>query len=426
MKRKLRFILYGLLILVLAFPYNAFAAVDSYEALLDALANSTDGEVIIVSGVITGEQSAQPLSSNVSVTIRAQEGMQAELLGITIDSLDAAFSNVYFANGLKIGGDSQVQLMNGTKVTAKSGEVAIAFVGTGSLTIGKGVSVKGGDAPNKTAGDGVYIEQRGSGDVHAVLDGEISGGTGKKGGNALTLSGLKGNSSVNVNGTVSGGKGDSMGGNAANLYDLTDEARVNVSGQLLGGSGHAGGNAAQIINVASASNVSITGTAQGGDGDAYGGDTLIAMNVSGTLTLSGTLRGGNVLESGDRPGVALLLMDSSTSNHTHKADAQIEDGQIVSAQIATPAPTVTVQPTLVPSITSSVDQVHEMTPEPVPTDMQDETEEPIPAESLAPPVPDHDTDATTDEATADEAENGDVTAAETNTKSTTSGQAPTN
>lgn len=129
--------------------------------------------------------------------------------------------------------------------------------------------------------------------------------------------------------------------------------------------------------------VELSGRARGGDGASYGGDTVIAMNVTGSLVLSGQFRGGDVSAAGERPGAAVLLLDAQTAEHTSMNNAQLEDGQIL-PPLSTATPEPTVEPTPEPT----------QTPEP--------TDVPTPAPTEAPADESDAQDATPGEATAEQ------------------------
>ena len=385
MTRSLRaFVVALALILALTCAGSALAQIDSYSALLEAVSQAHDGDVLIISGVICPHESDQPLRSDASIVIRGAEDSPARLVGVRIDSMTVGFSNVEFSQGLEIQGNSRVQLMSGTRADGASGLSAITMTGSGTLQIDRDSVVTGGANAGNQGGDGVTLLAE-NGPLQVVIEGEVAGGEGRTGGNALTLSGLKDDSIVTIGGTLLGGEGSRTGGNAINLYDFSDTASVSLSGIINGGDGgRTGGNAIQIDNVSDGATIELSGSARGGNGASFGGDTVIAMNVTGSLVLSGQFRGGDVSASGERPGSAVLLLDTQTTEHTTLSNAQLEDGQIL------PPPT---------------------TPEPSPEPTQAPMQEPEPSpEPTQEPEADRDIDemdtATPDEAVSDRTDAG--------------------
>lgn len=382
------------LTLILAFTGtgSALAQIDSYSALLEAVSQASDDDILIISGTIEAQASDPPLRSDASLIIRGVENNPAELIGLRIDSMNVGFSNVQFSNGLDIQGDSHVRLMSGTRAQGASGLSAITMTGSGTLQIDRDSVVVGGANAGSQGGDGIVLSAH-SGGLQVVIEGDVSGGEGRTGGNALTLSGLNDHSSADISGTLCGGEGSHTGGNAINLYDFSDAASVSLSGLITGGSGgRTGGNAIQIVNVSDNAAVELSGRARGGDGASFGGDTVIAMNVTGSLVLTGQFRGGDVSSTGERPGAAVLLLDAQTTENTTLAGAQLEDGQVL-------PPSATPEPSPEPTPDSTPEQLTPaLSPEPTPELTPEPTREPTDAPSAE---PDDEVVATPDEAAVD-------------------------
>lgn len=342
MTRIFRLIAFALtLVLTLSGSANAMAQIDSYGALLDALSQASNDDILIITGVIAPKENDPPLRSAVNLVIRGTENSPAELVGVRIDSMNVGFSNVTFSNGLQIQGNSNVQLMSGTRASGASGHSAITMKGRGSLQIDRNSVIIGGESVGSQGGDGIVLDA-GNGSIQIIIDGRVTGGQGRTGGSALTLSGLSEQSSVRIAGMISGGAGSHTGGNAINLYDFSQTASMTLSGTISGGAGgRTGGNAIQIVNVTDGAKVELAGSARGGDGASYGGDTVVAMNVTGSLVLTGQFRGGDISPSGARPGAAVLLLDEQTTANTRLADAQIEDGQVMEPIAPAPEPEAT-------------------------------------------------------------------------------------
>ena len=144
------------LALILSLPLpgqgRALAQIDSYSALLEAVSQAADDDILIISGVIAPTRADPPLRADASLIIRGAEDTPAELIGLQIDSMKVGFSNVRFSQGLDIQGDSQVQLMSGTRVEGASGASAISMHGSGVLHIDKGASVLGGSSDSGQIG----------------------------------------------------------------------------------------------------------------------------------------------------------------------------------------------------------------------------------------------------------------------------------
>ena len=204
MTRSLRaFVVALALILALTCAGSALAQIDSYSALLEAVSQAHDGDVLIISGVICPHESDQPLRSDASIVIRGAEDSPARLVGVRIDSMTVGFSNVEFSQGLEIQGNSRVQLMSGTRADGASGLSAITMTGSGTLQIDRDSVVTGGANAGNQGGDGVTLLAE-NGPLQVVIEGEVAGGEGRTGGNALTLSGLKDDSIVTIGGTLLG------------------------------------------------------------------------------------------------------------------------------------------------------------------------------------------------------------------------------
>lgn len=390
MTRILRAVLFCALAVSLALSgaSAALANIDSYSALLDAVSQASDDDILIITGVISAGESDPPLSSSANLIIRGAESASAELIGVRIDSMNVGFSNIAFPQGLEIQGNSNVQLMSGTLAQGNSGSSAITMTGSGTLQIDRGSAIIGGANAGGQGGDGILLYAR-DGGIALIVEGSVSGGSGRNGGSALTLSGLSSQSSVSVGGVISGGEGTRIGGNAINLYDSTDSTSVRLSGTLTGGTGgRTGGSAVQIVNVSGAASVELSGSARGGDGAYYGGDTIVAMNVSGSLVLSGQLRGGDVSSNGERPGAAVRLLDIQTTENTNLNNALIEDGQVLPTQAPpVPAPVLTAAPTAMPTAEPAVEPTEAPASEPTETPAEEPAleSEPICDEAVSTP-----------------------------------------
>lgn len=344
MKRTMRILC--LMLALCCVSSAALAQIDSYSALYDAIQNAQEDTLLYISGRISPGAGDLPLQGNVRITLKGAQGESAQLVALHIDSLDITFADVRLVQGLTVSGNSNVTLSKGTRVKGAPARSGVVMSGRGLLSIDSGATVTGGSHASGIAGDGVVIS---GGDISVVVEGTLRGGEGKTGGSALTISSLRGTSSVNVSGNLAGGYGESVGGSGVNIYDLESSSTVHLGGHISGGnSARAGGYATQIINIASGASIAVSGDVFGGDGLSYGGDTIMAMNVGGTLTLSGTLAGGSVPHTGIRPGSALLLLDSMTTGNTRLVAANLVDGQILPGE-DTPAETALPEPSPQPA-----------------------------------------------------------------------------
>ena len=324
----------------------------SYAQLLELADAAGSGDVILVSGELSAK-GQPPLSTQAFLHITSSAGTTATLLGMQLLNASVAFSSIDLADSLAITGTSHVELSGGVTVRGADGQSAVSFDGNGSLLLYPGSTVKGGKN-----GEGVVIRHRG-GDFYAGIEGTIHGGSGHTGGSGLTVSPLTDTGTLMISGSIHGGSGTAMGGHALNLYDLSGNAFITVAGSIQGGDGPVGGDGIQLVATRDNVNVGIQGTVSGGCGEDFGGDALILMNIGGasSVSLAGSLTGGDVTLSGAQPGVSLLVVGDSTSAHTHLGNCILQDGRDLAAFYATPAPTSTPEPSVtpLPEITSSVE-----------------------------------------------------------------------
>ena len=344
--------LVALFMALLLVPSISLAGViTTYEDLVAAAASAADGDVLVLEGEITADTKA--LTSARRVVLKPVEGGEAEIKGLKVSDADLAFSGIVLSGGLRVSGESYIELLPGTLVRGASGQEAVLFEGTGSFTVDSGATVQGGKSANA-----VTVKGKG-GDVHIAVHGDVQGGDGDEdGGAGLQVENLAGVSSVVVSGDVRGGSGSGIGGNAVNLYSLSGETSAILGGSTRGGDGRVGGNAVQIVGLGGSANAALGGRASGGDGTDFGGDTLVVMNVqsSAAVSVAGSLSAGNIPESGERPGVSLRIVDEQSTQHVTLEDAHLRDGEIIpeGVETPTPEPTATPMPTPVPGITASV------------------------------------------------------------------------
>ena len=235
----------------------------------------------------------------------------------------------------------------------------------------------------------VSIQHR-DGEFYAGIDGLLRGGSGETGGTGLLVSSLGNGGTMMISGKIHGGNGTAMGGNALNLYDLSGNAFITVTGRLKGGEGAIGGDGAQIVSAVDNVSIGIDGHISGGQGESYGGDALMLMNIGGasSVSLSGSLTGGDALEADAQPGVSLLVIGDTSSSHTRVGDCMLQDGQTLTS--ATPAPTTTPAPTApavtpLPEITSAVEEAEALPTPDAPTPEPVQTPEPTEEAATEPP-----------------------------------------
>ena len=382
----------ALMLTLLFLPSIALAGeITTYDDLVAAAATAADGDVLLLEGEIVA--GGRALSSARRVVLKSVEGGEAEIKGLQLSDADVAFSGVLLSGGLRVSGESYVELLPGTNVRGASGQDAVFFEGIGSLTIESGATVQGGKAANA-------VTVRGSGgDVHVAVHGALHGGGGADGGAGLQVENLSGASSVVVSGDVRGGTASGIGGNAVNLYSLGGETNAILAGEVRGGDGRVGGSAVQIVGLTDSVNAALGGSAVGGNGSDFGGDTVVVMNVQSgaSVTVAGSLSAGNVPETGERPGVSLRIVDEISANHVSIEGAHLRDGEIVPAGVETPTPepTATPMPTPVPGITASVpvatlppiqttEPEEPVTPDPTEAPTETPTQEPTEAPTEAP------------------------------------------
>lgn len=354
---------------------------DSYEALLQLAAQAKEGDVLLVAGEISAE--GRILSPDKALRITS-EGGRATISGLSLRNASLTFSNINLTNGLRITGDSHVQLASGVSVKGKEGKSGIDFSGSGALLLDPGSAVTGGEAA-----DGVVICHTG-GDLYISLDGSILGGAADAGGSAVTIDPLGEYGALMVTGTLTGGQGTTLGGNALNLYNLSGNAYITVDGRLTGGQGTTGGCGLQLITASDSVTAGLRGQITGGQGRSFGGDAMILMNVTGSasIALSGALTGGNTSAADSIPGQSLQILGKNTALHTYLGEVVLQDGRQFSGSTAV---------TPLPAITSSIDLIRP-TPSPSPDDAQtpsvtptarpEETPEAAPApEATASPSP---------------------------------------
>lgn len=352
-----------------------------YAQLLALAAQATDGDVILLSGEIVADAQT-PLNTQAAITLRSSEDAPATLRGLRLNDAQISATDIRFEDSLTIRGTSHVELGSGVSVTGAAGQTGLSFDGNGSLILYPDCVVTGGEG-----GEGVTINHQG-GDFYAGIEGTVTGGCGQSGGSGLTISRLCDAGALMISGSISGGSGSTYGGHALNLYDLSGSAFVTVTGTLTGGEGHIGGDGIQLVSTTGNANVGIYGTVTGGNGQSYGGDALILMNMGGasSASLSGSLTGGNVTESGAQPGSSLLVVGSGTASRTHVGDCHLKDGMDLSILDATPTPLPTEEPdiTPLPEITSSVEDFEALaTPAPTPAPEQTPDQDSLPTEAPA-------------------------------------------
>ena len=371
--------LVALFLALLLVPSISLAGViTTYEDLVAAAASAADGDVLVLEGEITADTKA--LTSARRVVLKPVEGGEAEIKGLKVSDADLAFSGIVLSGGLRVSGESYIELLPGTLVRGASGQEAVLFEGTGSFTVDSGATVQGGKSANA-----VTVKGRGGG-VPVASPGDVGGGVGDEdGGAGLQVENLAGVSSVVVSGDVRGGSGSGIGGNAVNLYSLSGETSAILGGNTRGGDGRVGGNAVQIVGLGGSANAALGGRATGGDGTDFGGDTLVVMNVqsSAAVSVAGSLTAGNIPESGERPGVSLRIVDEQSTQHVTLEDAHLRDGEIIpeGVETPTPEPTATPMPTPVPGITASVPVA---TLPPLVTTVPEEPAEPTPEPTQQP------------------------------------------
>ena len=383
-------------------PAAALAeAITTYDGLLAAADAAQDGDVLELSGVIVA--GAAPLSAPRRIVLRPAQGGSAEIKGLQLDDADVAFDGLTLSGGLRVSGESYVDLTGDTFVRGASGQTAVSFEGNGSLTVERGASVQGG------AGASAVCVRAEGGDVHVAVYGALQGGGGDgDGGSGLQLENLAGDSTVVVSGEVSGGSGLGIGGNAINLYSFGGEASAVLAGVARGGSGRVGGSGVQIVGLSGSASVALSGSVSGAGGEDFGGDSLVVMSAQAgaSVSVAGQLTAGNVPDTGERPGAALRIVDEESGQRVSIQGAQLRDGEIIplGAATATPAPTATPQPTPVPGITASV-PVHTLAPSPSPAPTQTPEATPEPSE-VPEPTPALSAEPTQNPATPSEANNG--------------------
>jgi len=356
------------IVLALTFPGYTLAArlgpAATYEELLSLAASASQGDTLLVAGDITASPAA-PLAADVPLLIRGADG-GATITGLSLESASVEFSDLILLNGLRVRGNSHVQIMRGVSVLG-----GVDFAGSGALLIDPGAAVEG-----MPGSPGVSVSHRG-GDLYISIDGTVRGGAGDAGGSAVEIDPLGASGALMITGTLLGGAGDAFGGNALNLHNLTGNAYITVDGRLTGGAGNIGGVGLQLITADGSVTAGIGGRITGGRGNSYGGDALMLMNVGGSasVALSGMLTGGDSSGTDSVPGQSLKLLGRTTAMRTSVGDCILEDGRQVLFSIAV---------TPLPAITSSVDDPSVLvTPEPTPAAPE---QTPAPQPTPEPPV----------------------------------------
>lgn len=362
----------------------------TYEELRQLVSGAQDGDVILVSGALSGE-GYDPLTCSASLTITSDSDSPATLSGVRLQDASIQFSSINLADSLSVSGTSHIELRSGVQITGAPGQSGLSFDGNGSLLMYPGAAVIGGEG-----GEGMIIRHRG-GDFYGGIEGTVRGGDGTTGGAGLTISPLTDTGTLMISGAIEGGTGSAMGGQALNLYDLSGNAYVTVSGKLQGGSGAVGGDGVQLVAASGSVSVGIEAQISGGQGEAFGGDALILMNISGasSINLEGSLTGGDVTETGAQPGMSLLVVGETTASRTRVGDCHLQDGRDLAALNATPTPSPEPTPvsdvTPLPEITSSMDEAVALpsleptpSPTPAPTPTAEPTEEPTAQPTVQP------------------------------------------
>ena len=353
---------------------GAFAAqlgpASSYEELLSLAAGASNGDTLLVSGAITalGEE---PFTSQERLLITGID--DACISGLQLHNANVVFSSLTLKGGLHISGTSHVQLTRGVAVLGADGDSGIRFFGNGSLLLDPGSSVAGG-----AGATGVAVSH-GGGDLYVSIDGDVHGGAGDTGGAAAVIDPLGASGALMVTGRLTGGKGEAFGGNALNLHNLTGNAFITVDGRLTGGEGSIGGSGLQLITAEGSVTAGIGGRINGGRGHDYGGDAMLLMNIGGSATVSlfGSLTGGDSSGTNSTPGQSLKLLGKTTAMRTMVGECIFEEGrQVLTAISVTP----------LPAITSSVDDAQTLeTPSPTVEPTTEPTPEPT-AEPTAEPT----------------------------------------
>lgn len=352
----------------------ALGPATTYAELRELLASANQGDVILVSGVISANNRI-PLSTQASVRLSSADGESAAIHGLRLRNASITLSNITLSDSLIIDGTSHIQLASGVSVSGADKKSGVDFTGSGTLIIDRGCTITGG-----SESAGVSIAHSG-GDFFTSIEGTIQGGSGKTGGAGVVISPLSSSGAAMISGSVQGGDGSGHGGHALNLYDLNGNAFVTVDGNLQGGDGAIGGDGIQLVAARDSVNVGISGKVKGGRGETYGGDALILMNAEGasSFQLSGAFSGGDASGRNAQPGTSLQLVGDSTAAHMHVLDCILEDGVQFFTSQPSAAPSMP-DVTPLPEITSSIEDVEHLST-PVPTPAPAET--PVPEETFS-------------------------------------------
>lgn len=364
----------------------------SYDELLSLAKTASGGDTLLIAGDIAAD-AQRPLTTSAQLFLRGTGSNTSSISDLALENANVVLSNMAVSGGLRVSGDSYVQLERSVIVHGAQGRSGVEFSGSGALLLDPGSSITGGqDAP------GVRIAHQ-NGDLYISIDGTIRGGNGKTGGAAVEIDPLGASGALMVTGRLTGGRGEDFGGNALNLHNLSGNAYITVDGRLTGGEGSIGGIGLQLITAQGSVFAGLGGHITGGSGEDYGGDAMLLMNVgaSANVSLSGYLTGGNSSGPNSAPGQSLKLLGRTTAMRTTVGDCILQDGrQILSAIAVTPLPAITSSvddaqvietpaPTAVPTEQPTDVPTVETTAEPAPTPTAQPTEAPT-AEPTAEPT----------------------------------------
>ncbi|MBR5560693.1 MAG: hypothetical protein IKU73_04695 [Clostridia bacterium] len=336
----------------------------TYDELRKLLASANEGDVVLVSGVISADNKL-PLSTQANIRLSSADSESAAIHGLRLRDASIILSNIALKDSLIIDGTSHIHLASGVSVSGADKQSGLNFTGKGTLIIDRGCTITGG-----SESAGVSISHSG-GDFFTSIEGTVQGGRGRTGGAGVVISPLSASGAAMISGSVLGGEGSGHGGHALNLYDLSGNAFVTIDGNLQGGEGAIGGDGIQLVAARDSVNVGISGKVKGGRGETYGGDALILMNAEGASSfhLSGAFSGGDASGRNAQPGTSLQLVGDSTAAHTRVVDCILEDGTQLSAATQPSATPSAPDVTPLPEITSSIEDIeHLSTPTPAPAE----------------------------------------------------------
>ena len=331
---------------------KTYGPAQSLRELTETMQALRKDDVLLVRGTITTRDDA----SGEPVVIRSPGRNNVRIRGLHLEDARITFENVILEDSLTASGDCEIILRSGTEVIGGRKKPGIVFSGSGRLLMEPGSRASGGEeAP------GLSIRHA-SGEFYAGLEGTILGGGGVNGGAGVHVSSLGEKGILLLDGDVQGGTGEALGGNALDLYRLSANAFVSVTGRYTGGRGKIGGDGIQVVSMGERSCVVLSGHITGGAGDIYGGNALLFMSAGGSSSVgitSGFLTGGNVHTENGRPGKSVLVTDSITAGHMIISDCFLQDGSV----------TEQTRKTVLPMITSSIDEIGEIAATPAPEDL---------------------------------------------------------